>query len=792
MSNDHPVHLFKAWQLFTHMLPTGRLSGWSHAWALGYPTGDLVPIGEEAWICLFRIATLGQLSWMATYRLAVLGVYALMGLSTYLFSRRYFGPVTSTIGALLMMLDPGAAFQGGWEWQTIWGVWPINLGLSLAMIAFAKIQDTLQTGARRPLVAASGYLAASLVAHQISIVVAAIALPLFLLESVAHRPSRNNTAWLRVLVVYVLGLGLAGFSVFPLLSRGLMTLDRGLLGESFAVWARRLAELRLFNEGWPWLVALGLVGSVTMIRNRRRGGLFLVCYSLVCLLLATSSIFATIHLERALPSLVKLESGRMVQVAKQFWFPLAACGLSEVFRRTHFGRLPRGPRQLILWTVIPLVLLAPFVPTWAGWVHVHQLKKKYSSGYPGSLYEDFLRFNAWAATERKKDRSFYRIGTEAPSLRALQTMIPMLSGTALYRGDGPTPSHHFVNSPCDSDLGLYEAAQVKFVLSDSPTPLSEPNFTLLRSFGALTVYRFNRYRPEPFLLHGGGQGRLLKFGPELIEIAVSDAPPTARLRLNVAYYDRWEAEQGGRILPIARATAYEQQHPYFMSVPVRDGVVRFRYVRRAADQLGLLSSWSMLLALAAYGAAPRRFRPARDRWVHAVIRVWERWGTRLLGVLALGVFLLLANRLRSREHVLPKNSVFHQLRAATFRLGGHSCQEIGSLDFQCNGPFLQASYVNGTYGSHLCMAATSTESVVLEGRLTLGQGLMVLYDGGWSTGTVQVRVDGTDLGLAVAHPPTSDYGNLYFDTNVYQGGDHRVEIELSAALSRCFDVRVAQ
>ena len=114
VSHDHPVHLFKGWQFYEHILSQGHLFGWSNLWFFGYPPGAVYPLLPDLWIALFRGLTLEALSWEQTYGLAFFGVMALCVFATYDLGRRLFGPTAGCLAALFYILDPGGWQQGGW------------------------------------------------------------------------------------------------------------------------------------------------------------------------------------------------------------------------------------------------------------------------------------------------------------------------------------------------------------------------------------------------------------------------------------------------------------------------------------------------------------------------------------------------------------------------------------------------------------------------------------------------------------------------------------------------------
>src|SRR5688572_5258157 len=50
LSQDHPIHLARAWLFVHERLLDGKLSGWSDSWFAGWPAGEDYPPGADYWI----------------------------------------------------------------------------------------------------------------------------------------------------------------------------------------------------------------------------------------------------------------------------------------------------------------------------------------------------------------------------------------------------------------------------------------------------------------------------------------------------------------------------------------------------------------------------------------------------------------------------------------------------------------------------------------------------------------------------------------------------------------------
>src|SRR5260221_229802 len=258
-SIDHPMHLFKAWHFWTEMLARGRLRGWSHFIGFGVPMNELVPCGSDAWVALFRIATFGQLSWPRTYALAFAAFLVLVGFAAYSFARLYFGRGAGVAAAWITTLDPGQMLQGGWEWHTHYGVWPVSLSMAFSLLALVRFEHVLRGGRTRDVFWAGAWLAAALLTHPLALLVFAIATPLLLLEhAVVSRATRPPRVF-AVMGALTFGFALAAFYVVPALTHASETQDLGWLGDPLSQVSQHLVDFKTFDKVWAPVHALALL-----------------------------------------------------------------------------------------------------------------------------------------------------------------------------------------------------------------------------------------------------------------------------------------------------------------------------------------------------------------------------------------------------------------------------------------------------------------------------------------------------------------------------------------------------
>ncbi|MEY2931102.1 MAG: hypothetical protein RL033_1851 [Pseudomonadota bacterium] len=782
LSYDHAAHLFKAWHFWTEMLGRGRLRGWSHFWAFGFPSDELVPCGSEAWVALFRLLSFGQLSWLHTYALAFGAFLLFKALSAYVFTRAYFGRSAAIACAWIATLDPGAMLEGGWRWHTHWGVWPVTLAVCFALMSLARLERVLAGGGRRDVLGAGSWLAAALLTHQMALPMFALVVPLLVADHWLRRAGLTAPALARALGAVGLGCGLSAFFLVPFLARTSFSQDLGWLGDGLPLTSQHFLELQTFQGVAMPVHALGLLGALFVLRRRPPGGLFLLVSGLLLVLLSSGTLLSDLHLERVLPGLIKLEANRFLLIAKLFWFPLAGYGLIELLRpwlalAQQAGRL-RATLGLGAAGALGLALLAP------GWsdFYATQVEKELIGESERQYWSDFPALLSWTRELRENSHEHYRIAYEMWRGEHLSTLAPVFDETLMFKV-GYTPAQIFDAFPMTGEPELYQKLSVKYVVSVGA--LKRPGLAFERRFGQLWVYRYEDYRPDPFRVLGAGQGELLELSPERLRIRLSGAEADSRLELYVARFDRWRASYAGTEVPIATVPALGAEYPWLMEVPARDGELVLEYVYRAVDWIGLLVT---LLSLPLFGAVS--WLEQRDglatRWAE---RCWSqaralRWPA--LGAAAL-VLVLVALGTRSRARLLPKNSLFRQ--ATTLTLNGQACALAAPLSFRCGDEVVQADLVSGAWGLHLCMTAPDDGELRLSTQTTLGSFLAGSYDPSETgSGSIRVSVDGEELGTLATRPSFLRQQHFRFDTRGRAGRSALVEAQINGSALHCFDL----
>ena len=652
LSHDHPVHLYKAWHFWEEMLLQGRLRGWSSYWFFGYPAEELYPIGSDLWVALFRALTLGLLSWEATYGLAFAGVFAFAAYAIYAFGKRTMGRTAGVVAAVLWVLDMGDYREGGWSYTVDWAVWVQILAMGFLLLSLGSLIRVWERGRPGDYARAGLLLAAALLSHQMNVMLLGLALPLLLVCRwlVDGRPV-GREVW-RAAGACLLGAALAGFYLLPMLARSGWTTNIGDLWRTFDATVRGLMDGTVFANNWPLVVALGLVGVAVGLLRRHAVAIFLTLLAALLLLICTSTAFEEFSLVALSKAFAKIQWQRLIIPAKACFYLLAGLAVMELAARRAVTRVASGdedaggpapsntlsqPWRRALLLALVLAFVSPFVRP-----ALQDLKDRYVRTIGGLLlkrsvhyWDDYKKFLDWSAKKRAKSKEFYRISYELDRHNHTMMGAPAYNRTP-YSKVGYTPAKLFKHITETTERELYQALSVRYVVSLGG--LYRDDVTEEASFGSVTVYRFNHYRPQRYTLTGPGTVEVIEFGEERIRLRLNSTGPGSRLKVHVANYPRWRARMCGEVVPISEAPVYGQTDPMLMEVPVKDGILEFDYVMRAADWLGALATAGglavlLLLALGGRGNSGALALAARLSGPARLGQRFAGWAT-LVAVLA--------------------------------------------------------------------------------------------------------------------------------------------------------------
>lgn len=644
-SQDHTIHLSRAWHFVTQMLAKGQLSGWSDWWFAGYPAGEDYPPAGDWLIGGIYLGTFGLLGWEATYAVAVLAMYAIAALGVYAFGRVYLGRFAGFLGGLFFLLDRGQYREGGWNYTIWWGVWPQVLSTGFTFLSFALLDRVIKRARPRDFALAGLATGAALVAHPVAVVYFGLGAPIFLIAralSDGERPAGQIVA--RCLGALAIGGALAAFWVLPFVAKGGWMAKYGELWKSLPQMGSGLWQGKLFDNAMPPVIILGAFGAAVALWRRSFGATFLAAYGAVTLFIASSTAFQGLDLLTISPSFGQIQFQRLSILAKPCVWLLAGYAIATLFQRVSAaGPSATSPaaagfswRRYVLVALV-LLVVAPFV---------RPVLEHYGRTYGRELgrpktrkqvahWASYQQFLAWARGIRDKEQreGFYRIAYVRPYNDHFFGAALAYTKTPMYKV-GYTPAINFKHKPDTADPRLYKLLNVKYVVSIGA---QGGKLELVKRFGAIYVYRFKNYTTKRYTLQGPGKVEVERFEPGGggVRLKVSGASDKSRLILHVANYPNWSAKvDGGESLPIS--TGALGGHEIFISVPAKNGTLVFSYGMPAVNIVGSLLSWLAIGLLVLFAVRKRKPRllAAQIAKIAPLGQKAERWGV-ALGVVAL-------------------------------------------------------------------------------------------------------------------------------------------------------------
>ena len=256
---DTGAHVWGPDYLRHHLLPKGRITGWTPDWYSGFP----------AFTFYFPLPALviAILSFVLPYGIAfklitVIGLLSLPA-AAWAFGRlsgmRFPGPAVLAVATVPFLFDRGFTIYGGNIPSTLAGEFTFSISLSLALLFLGVVARGLDTGRHRGLAAV--LLALTGLCHLLPTVFAIVgACLLYLLK-----PGRKRLGF--VGAIFAVSAMLAAFWSVPFLFRLPYANDMG--WEKITQYSKNL-----FPENIRWVVALAVGGAVVSVINRRRTGLF--------------------------------------------------------------------------------------------------------------------------------------------------------------------------------------------------------------------------------------------------------------------------------------------------------------------------------------------------------------------------------------------------------------------------------------------------------------------------------------------------------------------------------------
>jgi hypothetical protein len=650
-TGDHMIHMYKGWLMSEHLLPSGRLSGWSQMAFAGYPAGVYYPVLGDLAITLTRWLTLGLLSFERTYAIWFLFLTVLIPLAVYVVTRRAAGPIGALAAGVLCAGDVGGWPQGGHVSTFHWAVWPFILGLTLSMLSVTAADRAILAPIReRPgrFLLFVVLLALSVLAHPIASFFLGLAASLYVLL-LAFLKRREIDPWKvmgRALLAAGVGALLAAFWIVPWITTGReWTLGWPAVGFggmwlSLAKMTEALAGNQLFYKFYWATWILGAVGIPLAFSTRRRWPIYLaVLFLLTFLFVGACNALGDGLIAR------KVQIERMAAFMKFGWFCLAGVAVDRIGAGLLWliGRLPeryrtgRWERALARARPIAGVVFVVALVV-AGWQDSFRNVVRMGR-LGGDLWDDIVAAEQWLADQPRGplDRVLYQPGKlcvtgklTSPECNEVyhrhifasgpvRTNLPKLKygyeATAIFKN---VPLAH--RWPQDGELikrllsnnAAMETLHIRWIVSLVRWP-DQPGVEEVARFGDVRVYGVDAGSRPPVRLEGAGRLEVERFSDEEVVVRVTGAEAGSRVLFPIAYFYPWHAYRDGRQLELERHGVLPGVREILIAVEARDGVTELRYERPWWERLANWTSLLLWIACAALAVlvAVRRWRARR-------------------------------------------------------------------------------------------------------------------------------------------------------------------------------------
>lgn len=606
VSGDHPVHYFKAWYLRERLLPQGQLMGWSHRWFAGYPANYLYPIGADLWIAATHLLGMGHWTFSEAYGIGYWLFWVFSGYAIYRYGQRLGGPWVGLLAAVLFLTDTSVFRQGGWTYNTTYGVWPQSLSMAFGILAAAHLQEIV-AGTRWRAVALFALLTGlGLVAHPMLLILLPIMLVVATVAAVLDPEVKAAAGLLRLGLGMALSGVVAAVWLLPFLSSKSEVSPMGLWWKTAYQMGAGLLDLDVLDGTLALALALGLIGLVLALRSRSFFPFFTGLLALFIPAVSNSTFIDELHLPAFSEAFTKVQFIRMSTMVKPFWFVLAAHAAMILARGAHrFSARRRAalPQSYLHAGVLAFgvaFLAVPMLVPFAEAFWTRQVHREVDNHSEREWLEHRRALVRWARKGFPDDH-FYRIaiyGLHQHDHRLLDL------GTEIdkpFYKVGFTPCSNFRYKVESGDHTLIDAVDVRYAISERR--LHSDDYELLERFGPLRVYEYEPWTPEPFqILEGEGEVSVKRWDDETLVLRAAEGAH-GKLQLPVSYFSRWKAYRDGQRIPI-RTLGYQADpdNTGFMVVDLKPGTYRFEFrplwIDRAALPLSivalLLCAWLVL------------------------------------------------------------------------------------------------------------------------------------------------------------------------------------------------------
>jgi len=591
VSHDHTVHYFKAWQTLQTLGQDGTLHGWSHLWFGGYPANYLYPVGADLWVIGVYLLGLGLFTFSQAYAIGFWLFWCLSGYAVFQLGRRGFDRWVGLAAGLLYLTDTGGFRYGGYDFAVNWGVWPQNLAVAFAALAFSRVPAMVRGGDTRDVAWFALFSGLGIISHPtiLFFLLVSFAVALGVMAVSKERARFGAFGW-RLAAGSAVGALIGAFWLLPFMASTDYSTRYGRWWKTYYELGGGLFEGHTFNGSWEWVLVLGALGSILLLARKEFVPRVTAVITLVLLSCGSASFIDELHLTRLSASLRFMQFERFAILLKPFWF--VAVGYlvvllarqvvtrgGEVLGEGEAGdRARQLGRRVVVAFVVALLgvpLLVPFAIEWG----TTQIKHRTQVASQRSGRSDRAALVEWASTHMERDR-FYRVAIFTSAHEHDLVDLTTELGLPTYKA-GFTPSSSFIHKMESRSPALLQALNVRYIIATES--VRGADFALLERFGGLSVYAFQGWKPEPFeVVEGAGEVRLVSFEREAIELVAAPGA-SGRLRLNVSEFSRWHATRDGQPVEITPLPLFGVDGTGFMSVPLAPGTYRFEFRRSGVD-----------------------------------------------------------------------------------------------------------------------------------------------------------------------------------------------------------------
>lgn len=643
-TGDHLIHMYRGWLMSEHLIPSGRITGWSHMAFAGYPAGVYYPILGDLLISGFRFITFGALSWERTYTLLFLILLVSMPLVVYAVARKVSGQMGALAAAVLSVGDVGGWPQGGHYSTVHWAVWPYTFGLTLAWLSLSVSETVMRHPVRRRPEAFLGFavlLAATALAHPMTAFFLGLGAPILVVAfTIAQRKQTPlHLPALRAGGAAAIGVGLAAFWIVPWMTGGgEWTFEWPTVGFGgawlrpnevpFSMWEMTVGLFtNTLFKNFYWLAwGLGFLGIALGVISKKMWPTYLVALLIIAFVFTgiCNSLGDT-------PIHRKVQIERMAAFMKFIWFVLAGFAVDRVGRAVAWaldktskdasaGRLWRRLRP---WASQAAGLAFVITVIAVGWKDVYA-KIAEIGQLGGETWDDIVRAETWLAEQPKGplDRVLYQAGelclrgkinseacneiyhrhifASGPVVTGLPKLKFGYEATAIFKNlplRQRWPADAFIVRRMVLEPDAFENLHVRWVVSLADWPQRD-DMEEVKRFGEVRVYSVEHGKKPPVRLKGPGRISVKEFSDERIVVEVTGASDETEILYPVAYYYPWHAYRDGKSLKIdVREVLPGTSHKILMAVDGADGVTELLYERPLRERLAAWLSAVMWLGV---------------------------------------------------------------------------------------------------------------------------------------------------------------------------------------------------